>query len=62
MELTILSRKLSVANEDMCFLEREIEKKDRKFKQFSAYVIQLDHFYEEDQILADVFAVWTPQP
>ncbi len=62
LELTILSRKLSVANEDMCFIEREIEKKDRKLKQFIAYVIQLDHFYEEDQILADVFAVWTPQP
>ncbi len=62
LEWTILSRKLSVANEDMCFLEREIEKKDRKLKQFSAYVIQLDHFYEEDQTLADVFAVWTPQP
>ncbi len=27
LELTILSRKLSVANEDMCFLEREIERK-----------------------------------
>ncbi len=50
LEMTILRRKLSAANEDMCFIESEIRKKDKKLKQFSTYVIQLNCFYEEDKM------------
>ncbi len=55
LEITILTRKLSSANEDVCFLESRITEKLGKLKQFRTYVAELNQFYEEDNILAKVF-------
>ncbi len=62
LEITILTRKLSSANEDVCFLESRITEKLGKLEQFRTYVAELNQFYEEDKILAEVFMVMTPQP
>ncbi len=59
LEITILTRKLSSANEDVYFLESRITEKLEKLKQFRTYVADLNQFYEKDKKLAEVM---TPQP